>query len=510
MQLTAVYGNLVPVKATDGNPVLLAIDQGTSSSRCIAFSDRGAIVALDQHPFEQIYPASGWVEHDPEVIWATTLTTTREVLKRLRAEGRSVAAIGVTNQRETTLLWDRRTGAPVYNAIVWQDRRTADICRRLQDAGHEDAVIEKTGLRLDPYFSATKLTWIFEHIAGAREAAAAGQLAFGTVDTFLIWRLTGGKVHATDVTNASRTALFDIRTGRWDEALCEVFGVPLKCLPQVRDSAADFGVTAEAVIGDAIPICGVAGDQQAALIGQACFSEGSVKSTYGTGAFLVLNTGQRLVRSQNRLLSTIAYRLDGQTTYALEGSILSAGSTIQWLRDGLGIISRAPEIELLAQSVANSAGVYLLPAFTGLGARYWDPDARGAIVGLTRASGRGEIARAGLDSVVYQTRDLLDAMAADGIDPLQLKVDGGMAQNGFFLRRLADILGVPILRPKMAESTAFGAACLAGLGCGIYKSLDDIARLWEADVRCEPKLDTDSRSKEMDGWRTALARVRTR
>jgi glycerol kinase len=494
----------------DSDSILLAIDQGTSSSRSIAFSARGAVIALSQHPFEQIYPASGWVEHDPEVIWATTLSSAREVLRQLRAQQRRVAAIGVTNQRETTLLWDRRTGIPVYNAIVWQDRRTADECRKLQEAGHEDEVIEKTGLRLDPYFSATKLTWIFDRVPGARASAEAGNLAFGTVDSFLIWRLTGGRIHATDVSNASRTALFDIRSGRWDEALCGLFRVPMKCLPEVRDSAGDFGVTDEDVFGAALPIRGVAGDQQAALVGQACFSEGDVKSTYGTGAFLVLNTGQRLLRSHNRLLSTVAYRLNGVTTYALEGSILSAGATIQWLRDGLGIISRAPEIELLAQSVTDSGGVYLLPAFTGLGAPYWDPDARGAIVGLTRASSRAEIARAGLDSVVYQTRDLLDAMAADGIGPAQLKVDGGMAQNGFFLQRLADVLGVPILRPKMAESTAFGAACLAGLGHGVYGSLDEIARLWEGDVRCEPKLDPAARSKEMEGWREALQRVRSR
>jgi glycerol kinase len=493
----------------DSDPILLAIDQGTSSSRSIAFSARGAVIALNQHPFEQIYPASGWVEHDPEVIWATTLSSAREVLRQLHARQQRVAAIGVTNQRETTLLWDRRTGVPVYNAIVWQDRRTADECRKLQDAGHEDEVIEKTGLRLDPYFSATKLTWIFDRVPGARAAAEAGHLAFGTVDSFLIWRLTAGQIHATDVSNASRTALFDIRQGRWDEALCQLFRVPMKCLPEVRDSAGDFGVTDEAVFGAALPICGVAGDQQAALVGQACFSEGDVKSTYGTGAFLVLNTGRHLLRSRNRLLSTVAYRLKGETTYALEGSILSAGSTIQWLRDGLGIIARAPEIELLAQSVTDSGGVYLLPAFTGLGAPYWDPDARGAIVGLTRASSRAEIARAGLDSVVYQTRDLLDAMAADGIGPAQLKVDGGMAQNGFFLQRLADVLGVPILRPKMAESTAFGAACLAGLGHGVYGSLEEIAHLWEGDVRCEPKLDPAARSKEMEGWREALQRVRS-
>jgi glycerol kinase len=494
----------------DSNPILLAIDQGTSSSRSIAFSARGAVLALNQHPFEQIYPASGWVEHDPEVIWATTLSSAREVLRQLRAQSQPVAAIGVTNQRETTLLWDRRTGIPVYNAIVWQDRRTADQCRRLQDAGHEDEVIEKTGLRLDPYFSATKLTWILDQVPGARASAESGHLAFGTVDSFLIWRLTGRRLHATDVSNASRTALFDIRKGRWDEALCELFRVPMKCLPEVRDSAGDFGITDKDVFGEALPIRGVAGDQQAALVGQACFSEGDVKSTYGTGAFLVLNTGRRLVRSQNRLLSTVAYRLKGETTYALEGSILSAGSTIQWLRDGLGIISRAAEIELLAQSVPDSGGVYLLPAFTGLGAPYWDPDARGAIVGLSRASSRAEIARAGLDSVVYQTRDLLDAMAADGIGPAQLKVDGGMAQNGFFLQRLADVLGVPILRPRMAESTAFGAACLAGLGHGIYTSLQEIAHLWEGDVRCEPKLDLAARTREMKGWREALKRVRSR
>jgi glycerol kinase len=495
---------------SDNNPILLAIDQGTSSSRAIAFASSGAIVALDQHAFEQIYPASGWVEHDPEVIWATTLSTAREVTRRLRAKQLRVTAIGVANQRETTLLWDRRTGVPVYNAIVWQDRRTAQECRRLQEAGREDEVSEKTGLRLDPYFSATKLSWIFRNVPGTRAAAAAGELAFGTVDSFLIWRLTGGRVHATDASNASRTALFDIRSGRWDEGLCELFGVPLKCLPEVRDSAADFGTTDPDLLGEAMPIRGVAGDQQAALVGQACFSEGDVKSTYGTGAFLVLNTGHRLVRSQNRLLSTIAHRLDGVTTYALEGSILSAGATIQWLRDGLGIIARASEVELLSQSVPDTGGVYLLPAFTGLGAPYWDPDARGAIVGLTRASGRGEIARAGLDSVVYQTRDLLDAMAADGIGPAQLKVDGGMAQNGFFLQRLADVLGVPILRPKMAESTAFGAACLAGLGHGVYGSLQDIARLWEGDARCEPKLDPATREREMAGWREALRRVRSR
>ncbi len=491
------------------SPILLAIDQGTSSSRAIAFTVRGDVLALEQQAFEQIYPAAGWVEHDPEVIWATTLSTTRDVLRKLDQRGECVAAIGVTNQRETTVLWDRRTGIPFHNAIVWQDRRTAEHCQRLQLAGHEQMLAERTGLRLDPYFSATKITWLLEHVPAARQAAKDGRLAFGTIDTFLIWRLTAGRLHATDATNASRTALFDIRKGCWDEELCGLFGVPPSCLPEVRDSADDFGATDPGLFGVSLPIRGVAGDQQAALVGQAGFKSGDVKSTYGTGAFLVLNSGKRLLRSRNRLLSTIAYRLRGHTTYALEGSILSAGSTIQWLRDGLGLISRAPEIEALARSVNDAAGVYLVPAFTGLGAPYWDPEARGAIVGLTRGSTRAEIGRAGLDSVVYQTRDLLDAMAADGVVPGSLKVDGGMAQNGFFLQRLADVLGMPILRPRMAESTAFGAACLAGLGCGLYASLEEIGALWEADARYEPKMDATARNKEMDGWREAVRRVRS-
>ncbi len=489
--------------------ILLAIDQGTSSSRAIGFAPDGTVLASEQQAFEQLYPASGWVEHDPEVIWATVLSTTRAVIERLRERKRSIAAIGLTNQRETTVVWDRRSGIPLHNAIVWQDRRTAEYCRKLAEDGHEAEVAEKTGLRLDPYFSATKLAWMLDHVPGARDLAKAGHLAFGTVDSFLIWRLTGGRLHLTDATNASRTALFDIRKGRWDEALCEMFNVPRSCLPEVRDSAGDFGMTEAALFGEPLPIRGVAGDQQAALIGQACFAVGELKSTYGTGAFIVLNTGGQLVRSANRLLSTIAYQLRGQITYALEGSILSAGATIQWLRDGLGLISRASEVEALARSVSDSGGVYLVPAFTGLGAPYWDPDARAALVGLTRGSGRGEIARAGLDSVIYQTRDLLDAMAADGIRPAILKVDGGMAQNGLFLQRLADIVELPILRPAMAESTVFGAACLAGLGSGTYVSLDELRHLWKSDARCEPKLDSASRDRELAGWREAVKRVRT-
>jgi len=488
---------------------LLAIDQGTSSSRAIAFSSAGDVLALAQQPFEQIYPQSGWVEHDPEVIWATVISTTRAVLEQLRVRKHSVAAIGLTNQRETTIVWDRQSGRPLHNAIVWQDRRTAERCRQLALAGHEPELAEKTGLRLDPYFSATKLAWILDHVPDAREAARAGRIAFGTVDSFLIWRLTGGKLHVTDATNASRTALFDIRRGCWDQALCELFDVPMSCLPEVRDCAGDFGVTDQSILGQSLPIRGVAGDQQAALIGQACVSEGDVKSTYGTGAFLVLNTGKRMLRSSSRLLSTIAWRLNGDVTYALEGSILSAGSTIQWLRDGLGLFSRASEVESLAKTVEDTGGVYLVPAFTGLGAPYWDPDARAAVVGLSRASGRAELARAGIDSAVYQTRDLLDAMAADGIQPAQLKVDGGMAQNGLFLQRLADVLDLPILRPKLAESTAFGAACLAAIGHGIHRSLQEVASLWQPELRCEPSLDSASRELQIAGWRDAVRRART-
>ena len=489
--------------------ILLAIDQGTSSSRAMAFSLEGEIVAAEQQPFEAIYPASGWVEHDAEVIWATVLSTTRSVLEQLRRMKRSVAAIGITNQRETTVVWDRRTGAPIHNAIVWQDRRTAERCRTLAAAGHEAELTRKTGLRFDPYFSATKAAWILERVPGAREDAAAGRLAFGTIDSFLISRLTGGRLHITDATNASRTALLDVRSVSWDPSLCELFGVPAACLPEVRDSAGDLGTTDPAVLGVALPIRGVAGDQQAALLGQACFAPGDVKSTYGTGAFLVLNTGATLVQSHHRLLGTIAYRLQGRTTYALEGSVLSAGATIQWLRDGLGLVARASEVEALAGSVADTGGVYLVPAFTGLGAPYWDPDARAAIVGITRATGRGEIARAGLDSVVYQTHDLIAAMAADGARTQVLKVDGGMAQNGLFLQRLADVLGLSILRPRITESTAFGAACLAGLGCGVYRSLDDIARLWQPDARCEPRLDADMRRLELQGWEAAVRRARS-
>jgi glycerol kinase len=466
--------------------ILLAIDQGTSSSRAMAFALDGAVVATEQQTFEQIYPAPGWVEHNADVIWATVLSTTRQLLRRMDETHTPIRAIGITNQRETTVVWDRRSGLPLYNAIVWQDRRTADRCRALARENAEAELARKTGLLLDPYFSATKIAWILGSVPGARDAATAGHLAFGTIDSFLIWRLTGGRQHVTDATNASRTALYDIRNGRWDEALCDMFEVPMACLPEVRDTAGDFGFTDPAVLGRALPIRGVAGDQQAALVGQGCFAAGDVKSTYGTGAFLVLNTARELVSSKNRLLGTIAYRLAGEVTYALEGSILSAGAAIQWLRDGLGLIARAADVESLAASAPDANGVYLVPAFTGLGAPYWDADARGALLGLTRASGRGEIARAALDSVAFQTTDLLEAMAADGMRPEKLKVDGGMAANELFMQRLADLVGLEIIRPRVTESTAFGAACLAGLGSGAYGSLADIA-----------------------GWRAALSRVRS-
>jgi glycerol kinase len=469
----------------------------------------GGVVAVEQQSFEQIYPGPGWVEHDAEVIWATVISTSRRVLQRLVEAKRTVAAVGITNQRETTILWDRRSGAPIYNAIVWQDRRTADRCRQLARDHGESELNRKTGLRFDPYFSATKIAWILDRVSGAREAAKAGHIAFGTVDSFLIWRLTGGRLHLTDATNASRTALYDIGKGRWDEALCELFDVPMSVLPEVRDSAGEFGFTDQSVLGQSLPICGVAGDQQAALVGQACFASGDVKSTYGTGAFLVLNTARQLVLSKSRLLSTIAYQLNGVVTYALEGSILSAGAAIQWLRDGLGLISQASDIEPLAASAPNTGGVYLVPAFTGLGAPYWDPDARAAIIGLTRASTRNEIARATLDSVAYQTFDLLDAMAADGLRPETLKVDGGMAQNNLFLQRLADVLGMAVRRPANSESTAFGAACLAGLGCGLYRSVEDIAALSRSETRFEPALGAPERDMQISGWRNALQRVRS-
>ena len=487
------------------SPLLLAIDQGTTSSRAIVFDARGAIRTVAQREFTQYYPAGGWVEHDPEEIWSATLAVTREALA---AAGGAVAAIGITNQRETTVVWDRATGAPIHRAIVWQDRRTAARCRTLRDAGHEPAVNGKTGLLLDPYFSATKLAWILDHVDGARERAAAGELAFGTIDTFLVWRLTGGAVHATDASNASRTLLFDIHSQHWDDTLLQLFDVPRGVLPDVLDSAADFGTTSVDALGHAIPITGVAGDQQAATVGQACFRPGMVKSTYGTGCFAVMNTGAEAVQSRHRLLTTVAWRLEGKPTFALEGSIFVAGAAVQWLRDGLRIIENAPQTEALAAGIPDSGGVFLVPAFTGLGAPHWDPDARGAIYGLTRDSGSAHLARAALESVCLQTRDLMAAMEADcGAAIDRLRVDGGMVENAWLLQALADIVDVAVERPRITETTALGAAYLAGLQVGVFQSVDDIGGQWARDEEFTPRMPGRERERLVQGWESAVART---
>jgi glycerol kinase len=483
--------------------VILALDQGTTSSRAMAIGLDGSVVASAQEEFPQIFPHSGWVEHDPETIWRTQRRTAEQTLERLGS--RKVAAVGVTNQRETVVVWDRKTGDAIHNAIVWQDRRTAERTAKLAGAGHGAKVAERTGLVLDPYFSASKISWILDAVPGSRERARRGELAAGTIDCFLIWRLTGGKVHATDATNASRTSLFDIRSGEWDAELCDLFGVPMQLLPEVRDSAGDFGSTG--MFGPDLPICGVAGDQQAALVGQACFSAGEVKSTYGTGGFLVLNTGAELKRSKSRLLGTIAYQISGKRTYALEGSILSAGSTIQWLRDELKIIRNGAHAGELAASIEDTAGVYLVPAFVGLGAPHWDSDARGAILGLQRGSTIAHIARAALESVAFQTAELLVAMAKDGVAPQRLRVDGGMTRNDWFLQFMADILGIEVVRPKNVETTVLGAAILAALGSGEFSSLEEAAALWKLDRKFQPQMKPEERTSRLSGWKEAVGRV---
>jgi glycerol kinase len=485
--------------------VILALDQGTTSSRAMAIGLDGAIAASAQEEFPQIFPQSGWVEHDPEAIWRTQRRTAEQTLERLGS--RKVAAIGVTNQRETVVVWDRKTGEPIHNAIVWQDRRTADRTKALADAGNEQRVADLTGLVLDPYFSASKIAFILDAMPGSRERAKRGELAAGTIDCFLIWRLTGGKVHATDATNASRTSLFDIRTGKWDQGLCDLFGVPMQLLPEVRDSAGDYGVSD--IFGPSLPIRGVAGDQQAALVGQACFAAGEVKSTYGTGGFLVLNTGHELKRSKSRLLGTIAYQVAGKRTYALEGSILSAGSTIQWLRDGLKIIRDGVHAGELAKSIPDTAGVHLVPAFVGLGAPHWDSNARGAILGLQRGSTIAHIARAALESAAFQTAELLEAMASDGVAPQRLRVDGGMARNDWFLQFMSDILGIEVVRPKNTETTALGAAILAAVGAGEFASLEEAASIWKLDRKFDPAMPAPERATRLKGWKEAVGRVKT-
>jgi glycerol kinase len=489
---------------------VLAIDQGTTSSRAILFDEGLRPVATAQEEFPQHFPQSGWVEHDPDDLWSSVAATCRAAIERAGAAPADIAAIGITNQRETTLVWDRRTGQPLGNAIVWQDRRTAALCARLRDEGHEAMVTERTGLLLDPYFSGTKLHWLLDSVEGARARAAAGELLFGTVDSWLIWKLTAGREHVTDATNAARTLLYNIRDGRWDPEICALLDIPMAMLPEVRDCAAAFGTTRADLFGREIPVLGVAGDQQAATIGQACFEPGMLKSTYGTGCFAVLNTGDTPVASRNRLLTTIAYQLDGRPTYALEGSIFIAGAVVQWLRDGLKIIRAAPETQALAEAADPSQQLYLVPAFTGLGAPYWDPDARGAIFGLTRNSGPAEFARAALESVAYQTRDLLEAMRADwpdGSGDTVLRVDGGMTANDWVLQGLADILGAPVDRPKVLETTALGAAWLAGMRAGLYPAPAEFARSWALDRRFEPAMDEPTRENKYAGWRDAVRRT---
>jgi len=488
---------------------LLAIDQGTSSSRTVIFDAAAAVVASAQQEFPQEYPKPGWVEHDPEEIWSSVVNVTKKALADSGAGAGEIAAIGITNQRETTLVWDRETGRCVHNAIVWQDRRTADYCRARKDEGVEESVIAKTGLRLDPYFSATKLAWILDNVTNARRMANDGKLAFGTVDCFLLWRLTGGQVHATDATNASRTMLFNIHTQEWDEEMLELFDIPASLLPEVKDSACEYGSTDTGLLGESIPVCGIAGDQQAALIGQAGFETGVTKSTYGTGCFVIANTGEKALESKNKLLTTIAYRLNGVATYGIEGSIFVAGSAMQWLRDQLGIIGSAGDSAAIASAGGIVDHVHVVPAFAGLGAPYWDPDARAAILGLSRDSGIDEIVTATLQAVAYQTKDLINAMADDGIQPNIIRVDGGMVANDWFLQFLSDILNLTVERPRNVESTVLGAAYLAGLTCGIFSSTGDVQKLWRREALFEPSMQDDRRERLYRGWLDAVARVRT-
>lgn len=491
------------------NPFILSIDQGTTSTRAMLFEKESRCAFVARREFPQLYPEPGWVEHDPEAIWTTTLAVLRDALAAARERQRPIAGIGITNQRETTVVWDRHSGKPIYNAIVWQDRRTARHCETLKQAGHEPGVMEKTGLLLDPYFSATKIAWILDHVPDARRRAEAGDLAFGTVDSFLLWRLTDGKVHATDATNAARTLLYNIHQSAWDRDLLALFDLPAALLPEVKDCAADFGWTSRELLGRSLNIGGMAGDQQAAAFGQTCFQPGMTKATYGTGCFVLTNTGSEVVASRSRLLTTIGYRLDGQNSYALEGSIFIAGAAVQWLRDELGLISTAAETEDLANSLDHNQGVYLVPAFTGLGAPHWDADARGALLGLTRGTGIREIVRATLESVCYQTHDLFQAMADDGVTATRLRVDGGMVSNGWLCQFLADILDLPVQRPVQTETTALGAAYLAGLQCGLYHSFQDLEQNWQLESEFSSRLAGDARTTLLAGWHEAIQRVRS-
>lgn len=487
---------------------LLAIDQGTTSSRAIAFTTQGKAAACASEEFTQHYPENGWVEHDPDDLWRTVLKTCRKVMADLNITADDIIAIGITNQRETTLVWDKKTGIPLYNAIVWQDRRTTTYCESIYSGETEALINAKTGLLLDPYFSASKIRWILDHVPDAKQRAAAGELAFGTVDSFLLWRLTNGKVHRTDATNASRTMLFDIHHQQWDEELLALFDIPKSMLPEVLDSSADFGVTAAEWLGGEIPVYGMAGDQQAALFGHACFEQGMAKSTYGTGCFLMLNTGDTALKSSNRLLTTVAYRLNGKVTYAIEGSIFMAGATMQWIVEGLKLLRHAGESEAIVKDVPMDHGVFLVPSFTGLGAPYWDPNARGAILGLTRDSGISTIVAAALQSVGYQTKDLQKAMERDGLRPKVLRVDGGMVKNNWVLSFLADILGAVVERPQVIETTALGVVYLAGLYAGVFSSTAQLATMWHCERRFEPNLCTEQRNHLYAKWQHAVAQVR--
>ncbi|MDP6850321.1 MAG: glycerol kinase GlpK [Planctomycetota bacterium] len=488
---------------------ILAIDQGTTSTRAILFDHETAVRGTAQKELPQIFPQQGWVEHDPEEIWSATMEVCQQVLKENNTPAENIASIGITNQRETVVLWNRETGKALHNALVWQDRRTAEHCESLRKSGNEALVTKKTGLLLDPYFSATKIAWLLDHVEGARDAANAGQLCIGTIECFLLWRLTGGKVHATDISNASRTLLFNIHQQEWDQDLLELFGnIPRSILPEVRDTADDFGVTESSLFGAPIPIGGMIGDQQAATFGQCCFEPGDLKSTYGTGCFVLINTGPQAVPSTNRMLTTIAWKRNGQVTYAMEGSAFSAGSTMQWLRDGLKLFEHASESADLAAQSNPAHRVHLVPAFTGLGAPWWNPHARGAILGITRDTGVADIVRAGLEAVCFQTRDLLDAMAADGAGrPNALRVDGGMVGNDWAMQFLANILGVAVERPQVTETTALGAACMAGLQCGFWNSESDLANHWKLDTRFEPQFQQEDANSLHEEWSRAVQRV---
>ncbi len=487
---------------------ILAIDQGTTSTRAMLFDANGHIVGMCQKELQLYYPNNGWVEQNPEDIWADTQFVCRGVLQQHSVAPADIACIGITNQRETTIVWDRKTGEAVTNAIVWQDRRTADMCKELKDKGHEATVTAKTGLLLDPYFSGTKLRWILDNVKGARMKAEHGDLAFGTVDCFLLWRLTGGKSHATDITNASRTMLFNIIEQKWDDELLALLQIPKKLLPEVRDNASDFGTATADFIGAPVPVTGMAGDQQAALFGQACFHPGMVKSTYGTGCFALMNIGGEFKPSHNKMLTTVAYRLKGEIHYAIEGAIFVAGAAIQWLRDGLGIIKSAADTEKIAQSVNDNGGVYMVPAFTGLGAPYWEPHARAAVTGLTRGATSAHLVRAGLEAQGYQTADLMQAMADDAGYPMsEIRVDGGMVKNGWVCQFIADITSTPVLRPVVTETTALGAAYLAGLQAGLFKSLDDISAKWQCEQRFSPQMPSSEREQLYDGWKAAVKQV---